>query len=437
VEVNAPLYLAEVEMQGPPSATGTLREKYSEDQPRDEGGRWSETGVGGTVSIADIPGAQLVRSDEVEGLAESKQAGVSGWGRPDGSVVLFEGEHGQHVTVASEMGYGGLTTRAERTATIDGAYAAGNVRMRVIAETASHPEGRIYLDFRGERGRLAAVKILEGMQDSDKSVSADGEPGEVGFWRSTTGALRDLRANHWVVEDVMARKRALRYVNAEEVFAEKYSEDQLRDERGRWVGGAEAADPDSPYHRGVMTNVIEPERVEPTPDEAAGVDGKIHLKQCYDRAGRYILDRTGVFAPRGGPQITLVHGMIAVGGRELDVGGTGPFDDPSGRVRVGAVSIAHGWVELRRPDGREVVYDGVQGKFYDKASYYQTMRAVDEHRYTTDQATRMMLKTKNFGPWERTAGLTSGKVTFADGTRSRGAFDWDADRQDQLAGPGG
>jgi hypothetical protein len=31
----------------------------------------------------------------------------------------------------------------------------------------------------------------------------------------------------------------------------------------------------------------------------------------------------------------------------------------------------------------------------------------------------MMLKTKNFGPWERTAGLTSGRVRFADGTKSR------------------
>jgi hypothetical protein len=149
----------------------------------------------------------------------------------------------------------------------------------------------------------------------------------------------------------------------------------------------------------IFYKVKTPDEVAPTAAEAKDVDGKIHLKRCYERAGTYLVmgpDRPGA---------TLVHGTITIG----------QDDDGSGGVPIG-----HGWVEFTRADGSEVVYDGVQSRFYDKASYYRNTKAVEEHDYTADQARRMMLKTKNFGPWEYTAGITSGRVRFADGTPVRG-----------------
>jgi hypothetical protein len=107
------------------------------------------------------------------------------------------------------------------------------------------------------------------------------------------------------------------------------------------------------------------------------------------------------------PGATLVHGTVTIG---QDADGSG------------GVPIGHGWVEVRRPDGAELVYDGVQGQFYDKASYYQNMKAADEHRYTADEARAMMLRTENYGPWERTAGLTRTRSKLVDGTFTRGAM---------------
>jgi hypothetical protein len=187
---------------------------------------------------------------------------------------------------------------------------------------------------------------------------------------------------------------------------EKYNRNH--DEQGRFArggsgnarggsGNARSAEgkPDIFYYK-----IREPDRVEPTAAEAEGVDGKVRLKDCYRQAAYY-----AVLGPDH-PGAVLVHGTITIG----------QSDDGSGGVPIG-----HGWAEFVRPDGTEVVYDGVQGKFYDKASYYRNTKAVKEHNYTLDQARRMMLKTKNFGPWEHTAGITAGRVRFADGTPER----WD------------
>lgn len=198
---------------------------------------------------------------------------------------------------------------------------------------------------------------------------------------------------------------------------EKYNKEH--DERGRFSeslggSGAPSTSPDKPNAMerakrkrdaeterpaDIFWRVKTPAEVAPTQAEAEGVDGKVHLKRCYDRAGRYVLDRPG-----DAPGVAVVHGTITIGQN----------DDGSGGVPIG-----HAWVEIRRPDGSEVVYDGVQGKFYDRASYYRNTRAADEHRYTATEARRMMLKTRNFGPWERTAGITSGRVRFDDGTPER------------------
>jgi hypothetical protein len=151
------------------------------------------------------------------------------------------------------------------------------------------------------------------------------------------------------------------------------------------AGDSDRFDPKTALRIGVPT------RVTPTPDEASGVDGKLHFGCCYDTAGRYVMNRPAHTA------LTLVHGTL----------------------KIGPVTMGHGWVEMTRPDGTEIVHDGVQSDFYDKKSYYEKTGAVSEHRYTPMEAMKMMYKSKNFGPWEHTAGITKGPVRFLDGTPSR------------------
>ena len=201
----------------------------------------------------------------------------------------------------------------------------------------------------------------------------------------------------------------------------KYSEDQPRDEGGRWTsggGGAQrpagaqpstnaraAAERAASRGDGLFQGVAKddrPREVEPTEKEREGVAlGKIYLHRCYDQAARYV----ALDVEPGSREATLVHGTIRVGGVTMQVGGTGPLDDPPGEVRIGGADIGHAWVEL--PGGK--VFDGVQGRFYDRDSYYQKMGARAEHKYTEDEARRMLLKTMNFGPWERTTGILRGK----------------------------
>jgi GNAT superfamily N-acetyltransferase len=148
----------------------------------------------------------------------------------------------------------------------------------------------------------------------------------------------------------------------------------------RWLRSllpVEKAEPDTKRvvkKRDIMWQVDEPAEVEPTEGEARGTDGKVRLKDCFRQAGRYVMTHLD----------SLVHGTVTIG--------------PS-------VPVSHAWVEIRRPDGAELIYDGVQGKFYDKASYYRNMRAVPERTYDQAEAIAKMLETRHFGPWHRSAGL--------------------------------
>jgi len=115
----------------------------------------------------------------------------------------------------------------------------------------------------------------------------------------------------------------------------------------------------------------EPERAVVTKAEREGVDGKVRLGDCYRSAGHYVMDhRTDEYR--------MVHGTVDLRG----------------------VAISHAWVEFR-----DVVYEGVQGQFYAKSSYYRVMRAVPEQTYTAREAMDKMLETGVFGPWGPTAGL--------------------------------
>lgn len=424
---EGPIYLTAEDADAPVYLT---EKDYDEgEHPRDEVGRWTSGG-----GVVDIPGTERVPAGRIP-----TDRDASAWVTPGGVAIVFPSPRAtpgglEHWEVAQQMGYAPAsgtppqrwptgTSRPEGES-VEAALADGNVRVRVAASTLRYPGGAVYVEFHPGRGRDAAIDLLASM-GSDKPVWVEqsGNPGNVresGRWNSAAAAARDLRRGVWREEPMMAMK---------------YSDDQLRDESGRWTdGGGGNIGGKSPAARealrqarreGIMHGVDEPDRAEPTQEEAYGVDGKVRLRRCYDTAGRYMLDldirqrMVGQGPPIKDSEVTLVHGTVTIGGATIDVGGTGPYDDPPGRVTVGGLPIGHGWVEIKRPDGTELVYDGVQGKFYDKRSYYRNMRAVDEHRYTRAQGLKMMMSTKNFGPWERTAGMTAGKVRFADGSPAR------------------
>lgn len=134
---------------------------------------------------------------------------------------------------------------------------------------------------------------------------------------------------------------------------------------------------------GVMWKVQEPELAAVTKREADGVDGKVRLHDCYRQAAYYV-----AFGPER-KAARLVHGTINIGGDH-------------------GVPIAHGWAEFKSAAGVDVVYDGVQGQFYVKSSYYERMRAVPEQTYDADEARTMMLKHEHFGPWGPSGGVLGG-----------------------------
>lgn len=120
--------------------------------------------------------------------------------------------------------------------------------------------------------------------------------------------------------------------------------------------------------------------------EHLGVHGGGHgeIGACYDRAGSYMLD--GLVGKREG--YVLVHGTCHL----LD-----GLPIPCG----------HAWVLT--PSG--AVYDGAADRFFEKASYYEAMCAVEERRYTYEEARQAVLREQDWGPWHMTAGLTKRDVS--------------------------
>jgi hypothetical protein len=132
-----------------------------------------------------------------------------------------------------------------------------------------------------------------------------------------------------------------------------------RDELPAALAASEAADP-----RGREVTVPAAWRV--------GTRRKVkrpRWKACYEAAGEYVVRH-----PDQAP--TLVHGTYMLA----------PWPAPT----------PHAWVEIEST----TVYDGVVGRFYDRTSYYETVRAVAEVRYTVREAAERIMVTKHWGPWD-------------------------------------
>ena len=127
--------------------------------------------------------------------------------------------------------------------------------------------------------------------------------------------------------------------------------------------------------RGVMYEVTEPRVVEPTEKMAVRDRGRVELGACFKNAANYLVEHDLADA-------RLVHGTVSILQAKSADGAGVPID--------------HAWVECGG-----VVYDGVQRQFYDKADYYEKMRAAARRAYSREDALVNMLKHKHFGPWER------------------------------------
>ena len=90
-------------------------------------------------------------------------------------------------------------------------------------------------------------------------------------------------------------------------------------------------------------------------------------RKCYQAAADYVLSHAEL-------EPSLVHGTYQ----------PEPWGGP----------IGHAWVEF--PD---VVYDGTLGRFYDRASYIETVHAVAEARYSVREFAEKISATGRLGPW--------------------------------------
>lgn len=99
---------------------------------------------------------------------------------------------------------------------------------------------------------------------------------------------------------------------------------------------------------------------------------------CYEAAGRYVTD--AAFVGQADSH-TLVHGVVS---------GQGPLE---GR------RFGHAWVEVD-----DVVVDASNGRnlVLPRDAYYRLGRVVAEEcrRYTPEEATIEMVRSKHWGPWE-------------------------------------
>jgi hypothetical protein len=100
---------------------------------------------------------------------------------------------------------------------------------------------------------------------------------------------------------------------------------------------------------------------------------RVYHRQCYAKAYDYAVSK---YELEG---VKLVHGLY----------------DPMGRQ----MNIPHAWVEL--PE--DIVFDGVQQRFYQKRGYYEVYRAEKIVEYTPEEAAKTMLEFNYIGDWGNVA----------------------------------
>ena len=102
---------------------------------------------------------------------------------------------------------------------------------------------------------------------------------------------------------------------------------------------------------------------------------------CYEAAAKLL------YVHRSCPGIVLVHGTVM---------GQGP---------IAGIRYGHAWIEIG-----DVVLDPSNGRFVcARKSAYYAVGEINEPvtRYAFEEATRQMLETHHYGPWEKRPSLTT------------------------------
>jgi hypothetical protein len=101
-----------------------------------------------------------------------------------------------------------------------------------------------------------------------------------------------------------------------------------------------------------------------------GISVKNLVGKCYILSANYVIEHLGW---------SLVHGTIK---------------DPMGHNPY--VQIGHAWVEKDNQ-----VYDPVMESKFDRDLYGKLFRSKVIKIYDRDETVKMLLKTKNYGPWHK------------------------------------
>ena len=95
--------------------------------------------------------------------------------------------------------------------------------------------------------------------------------------------------------------------------------------------------------------------------------------ECFIKAGEYVLNNKQL------NNLILIHGTINAN-KERNI------------------IYEHAWVEFT-DNGIEVVFDGVDQKFYDKKDYYEKLDAMPDYVHNKKQYMKMFAKTLWLGKW--------------------------------------
>lgn len=162
----------------------------------------------------------------------------------------------------------------------------------------------------------------------------------------------------------------------------KYSEDQPRDENGRWSSGGGASS--------LAANDYAPDTSSPAWQETEEVIRDQGTGNCYDAA------------------VTLAMNAEELGLRNVRI----IQATVMGRGKLEGVRFGHSWIEadaqgLNHPDAQgEVIfrnaYDWSSGNsvVMPDALYRHLGQVADVHEYTVEEAISEMVRTGHYGPWE-------------------------------------
>lgn len=223
---------------------GPRIKKYSEDQPRDEGGRWSSSGGGGTATK--------------EPKDESKSPYEISFGirvAISNNPEAWPGKRGEYATSASaeiELGaLGHVVKDGDRIVGVSASYdqgreSGGNERyIQFMATAKDAPPGS---------GKRIFVKHLEEAAKSDSWIRLLADPKARGFWEHmgmelvpNQGRNRIFKSYQMSPDKVKQRLEELTVGKADDepksgIYTvpdnvRKYDPDQPRDDGGKWTDG--------------------------------------------------------------------------------------------------------------------------------------------------------------------------------------------------------